>query len=524
MYEPGDILGGCRLLKECGSGAFGTVFLAENLTTRRKCALKILPKRGRQWRRELAALIAYQEKGRHENLLRLYHVDQTGDCIFYTMDAADSAGTEDDYVPDTLGSRLKRRGRLSPEELRPVLDELLDGLESLHGSGLLHRDIKPDNIFFVNGRAVLGDIGLVTEADGASFAGTRGFISPAVWKGERAYEARDDLYALGMTVYCALTGNAPRADAELPRSLTLSGCADLVRACNAVLDDASPVRSVAGLRAVLAKGGRTGASPRRRRHVACGIALAALLLAAAGAVFAVRRAAPKRKASVSAPPSVSAPRSPSVSAPVPEKSRELKIAELVAAMEREWRDDCRKRLREAREILVSPVNLGQGEGNMTFEERRRREEDRAARRAIEVQRRIDAEERRLPELKRFAELAVRYFGDVADGDAPEVRALLRHDAPVAEKIGNPAFLKAKYADHLIARSFGWPSRLYGKVEEFARYVDGLPPAERRLWRRRMFFSRLRETILHGAVLLRNAVTAGDEERRLSEMAGYLDNL
>ena len=47
MYEPGDILGGCRLLKECGSGAFGSVFLAENATTGQRVALKILPKGGK---------------------------------------------------------------------------------------------------------------------------------------------------------------------------------------------------------------------------------------------------------------------------------------------------------------------------------------------------------------------------------------------------------------------------------------------------------------------------------------------
>ena len=251
MYEPGDILGGCRLLKECGSGAFGTVFLAENVTTRRHFALKILPKAGRRCERELAALTAYQEKCRHTNLMRIYHVGQNDDCLFYTMDAADPLDPQGDYVPDTLGNRLRRQKRLDPAEIRTMFSELLDGLESLHGSGLLHRDIKPDNVLWVAGHAVLGDIGLVTEAEGASFAGTRGFISPAVWKGERSYSARDDLYGLAMTLYCALTGNEPKGNLELPLSLTFSGCADLIRAYNAVLDEEFAIGSVSDLRSVL---------------------------------------------------------------------------------------------------------------------------------------------------------------------------------------------------------------------------------------------------------------------------------
>ena len=504
MYEPGDIIGGCRLLRRCGEGAFGAVFLAENATTHRRCALKILPKTGRQWRRELAALVACQEKCRHDNLLRIHHVGQNDDCIFYTMDAADDLDPAGDYVPDTLGNRMRRRGRLAADELRPILGELLDGLEALHDAGLLHRDIKPDNVLFVGGRAVLGDVGLVTEADGASFAGTRGFISPAVWKGERGYEPRDDLYALGMTIYCALSGNEPRGDLELPRSLTFSGCSDLIRAYNAVLDDASPVRSVADLRRVLAEA-RPGGVPARIRYARYGIALAAV----AAAVVAVSVAA-RRAATPSAPPQTSG------------RSDAVRAAELAAAMEREWRACCRVREREAGGIVTSPLDISQGGGDPVGKNRAR-----AAERIRAVRQSFAEEERRIPELKRFAELAVRYFGDVADGDAPAVRALDRHDAAVRERIGDPGFLKGKYADVLIGRGLGWPTEFRGKVAEFAHYVDGLPPAERRLWRRRMVFVRLRGTILNGGSLLApggQGSSAAGLERELAAIAGYLDKL
>ena len=129
MYKAGDLLGDCRLLRQCGSGAFGAVFLAENVTTCQHVALKILPKTGRHCERELAALIAYQQKCRHANLMRIYHIGQNDNCIFYTMDAADPLDPDGDYVPDTLGNRLRQRKRLTPQGIRTMLHELLDGLD-----------------------------------------------------------------------------------------------------------------------------------------------------------------------------------------------------------------------------------------------------------------------------------------------------------------------------------------------------------------------------------------------------------
>ena len=289
MYKTGDTLGGCRLLQECGSGAFGTVFLAENETTHRHVALKILPKTGHRYEKELVALTVYQEKCSHAGLMRIYHVGQNDDCIFYTMDAADPLNPDGDYVPDTLGNRIRRKKRLEPEEIRTMLNELLDGLEILHNAGLLHRDIKPDNVLWVDGRAVLGDIGLVTASDHASFAGTRGFISPAVWKGERNYSEQDDLYALAMTLYCALTGNEPRGNLELPLSMTWSGCGDLIRAYNAVLDEDSQIHTVADFRTALLKRRNISSGKPRKWMLSAG---AVVLLGAVLAFFLLPKAEP----------------------------------------------------------------------------------------------------------------------------------------------------------------------------------------------------------------------------------------
>lgn len=295
MYEPGDIIGGYRLMKSCGRGAFGEVFLAENETTRQRFAVKILPMGRQGCENELAALMAYQEKCRYASLMRIYHIGRDEDCLFYVMDAADNLGGGE-YLPDTLGNRLRLKKRLAPETLRGMLDDLLNGLEVLHGAGLLHRDIKPDNILWVAGRAVLGDIGLVTEMDAASFAGTRGFISPAVWRGERKFAARDDIYALAVTLYCALTGNGPGEDWKLPLSLSFSGCGDLIRAYNAVLEDGSAVCSVADFRAVLRK--KTDKPVKTRRRISAAIWIVAAGIALCVALLTVpwkRAAAPTGK-------------------------------------------------------------------------------------------------------------------------------------------------------------------------------------------------------------------------------------
>ena len=152
-------LGIYRLLGKCGEGAYGEVFLAENTLTGGRFALKILD-RARETR-ELEGLIRCREC-RHENLIRIHHIDRTADGrLYYTMDAADNAAPPGaPYASDTLASRLSGSGALPVAEVKKLVASLLAGLDALHGSGLVHRDIKPENVLFVGGVPVLGDIGL----------------------------------------------------------------------------------------------------------------------------------------------------------------------------------------------------------------------------------------------------------------------------------------------------------------------------------------------------------------------------
>jgi len=289
-YQIGDCLDGYELLTECGHGAFGSVFLAKNRTLDQKCALKILYKNGRQYEKELEGLKTYQEKCRHANLMRVDHVGENDECIFYTMDAADNLHPGKDYLPDTLGNRLKEQSRLEPEKILTMIRELLNGLNVMHSTGILHRDIKPDNIFWVNGHAMLGDIGLISKNLDASMAGTPGYLSPRVWT-NRAYTPQDDLYALAMVMYCALNGNAPE-NYPIPGSMSLSDSAQQVmRIYNEVLNEKSNVKTVKDFQNLFQNHPKSG--NRKSFLVAAG---AVLIILVGGAFWFITQPRPKTAA------------------------------------------------------------------------------------------------------------------------------------------------------------------------------------------------------------------------------------
>ncbi len=229
-YEVGLELGGYHLDQCCGSGAYGTVFLASNLVTGKTFALKVIPMIGNSWERELKALIRYKDCV-HSNLLAIHHIARTDDAVYYVMDAADNLTPDEGcYTPKTLAHRINREQRIAADELRAIAGELLDAIDCLHRHGLIHRDIKPDNILWINGRAVLGDLGLLTGRDNVSIAGTFGFLPDEVIRGKRPAAESDDFYALGKVLYCALTGNAPGDFPDYPAELPFLENANLIAA------------------------------------------------------------------------------------------------------------------------------------------------------------------------------------------------------------------------------------------------------------------------------------------------------
>lgn len=213
------------LLKHCGSGAYGEVWLCRDVTGK-KLALKIIPKS--KVAGELKGIsILRQNAPNHPNLLPIYHAAENEEYFYYTMEPADNAaGDSDHYTPDTLANRIQAKGRLEAGEVIHVAEDILAGLTALHDAGMVHRDIKPANILFVHGRAVIADMGLVSvDTSSLSLAGTMGFIPPEVRSGSSSPAScgkNGDLYAFGMVLYCALTGNSPEDFPRLPEGVLSS--------------------------------------------------------------------------------------------------------------------------------------------------------------------------------------------------------------------------------------------------------------------------------------------------------------
>ena len=220
---------GMKVLASCGRGGFGEVCYCEEISGRR-VALKVVSKNtlGGEWQRELQGVRNYSRiTDEAPELLKIFHVEEDGECFWYTMEPADSADPEK-YVPDTLAGRLAA-GPLPPEELFPILSGIFRGVRAIHDAGFAHRDIKPENVIFVKGKPKLADIGLFSSLSTTvtQLAGSLEFIPPEARSGEafdssdRASRQRNDLYAFGKVVYCAVTGNEPQKFPNIPPEVSL---------------------------------------------------------------------------------------------------------------------------------------------------------------------------------------------------------------------------------------------------------------------------------------------------------------
>ena len=220
------------LIRHIATGGFGSVWLLRDPVLNRLEALKAVeraphPDPGKEQDKlsmELAGVQTYTGTiPTHPNLVTVHdalHVDGT---FLYFMEAADNvAADERSYQPDTLLHRLRKSrqaGETFPlETIRSLFLALLDGIEALHDKGICHRDIKLENVIFINGIPKLTDMGGVADPARSE---TSGFIAtPAYtprYRSTTAYDPIDhDLYALGIMLYCCLTGYAPERFPELP--------------------------------------------------------------------------------------------------------------------------------------------------------------------------------------------------------------------------------------------------------------------------------------------------------------------
>lgn len=214
---------GYRLIQRIGTGAFGEVWLAAELLTGERRAVKLVlkpstPLSSPDLPREIEGVRAYKRVSAGKpGLLQVETVGETPTCFYCVMELADPlppAPGDDPHVsrPRTLDAELQRRKRLPAHEALTIVKEVLSGLVELHDAGLVHFDVKPANVLFVNGQAKLADPGLVGSTSGRpNRSGTPGYLPP-----DAPSDLTTDLYAAGKLLYTMVTGIHPMQFPDLP--------------------------------------------------------------------------------------------------------------------------------------------------------------------------------------------------------------------------------------------------------------------------------------------------------------------
>jgi len=193
---------------ELGRGGMGIVLLARDVALDRLVAIKLLPETlaaDPEYRRRFLREARTAAGLSHPNIVPIHLVESHDELVFFVMGFVDG---------ESLRQRVERAGPLSPRLAMKLMQDVAYALGYAHQRGVIHRDIKPDNIMVEQGtdRALVTDFGIALGRDEASrgqgeVIGTARYMSPEQAVGE-AVDARSDLYALGATFYYAVTGKA----------------------------------------------------------------------------------------------------------------------------------------------------------------------------------------------------------------------------------------------------------------------------------------------------------------------------
>ena len=204
------LAGRYSLERELGRGGMGIVFLARDVALDRLVAIKLLPPAqaaSPDLRERFLREARTSAKLSHPNIVPIFAVEEVGDFVFFVMGYVDG---------ETAGNRVRRRGPLAPPAAARLLQEVAWALAYAHLRGVVHRDIKPDNILVEQdtGRALVTDFGIAHAGQPTGLTGvgeilgTAQYMSPEQACGEPV-DGRSDLYSLGIVGFYALSGTLP---------------------------------------------------------------------------------------------------------------------------------------------------------------------------------------------------------------------------------------------------------------------------------------------------------------------------
>jgi eukaryotic-like serine/threonine-protein kinase len=210
---------------EIGRGGNGIVYKARDVRLKRDVAVKLLPPE-LAYRAEIRTRFLQEAQTAaqlsHPNIVPIYTVDERDGLVYFVMGFVDG---------ESLGGRLRAQGPMTADESKRILREVGQALAYAHARGVIHRDIKPDNILLgTDGRAMVTDFGIARAIDESTGGGTRltatgmaigtpAYMSPEQCAGDRTIDGRSDLYSLGVVAYQMLSGLPPFTGSSTPALL-----------------------------------------------------------------------------------------------------------------------------------------------------------------------------------------------------------------------------------------------------------------------------------------------------------------
>ncbi len=223
-------LGRYQIVSKLGSGAMGMVYLGWDPKLKREVALKTIriasgidPDERRKLTRSLINEGVHSAQLMHPNIVTVFDSAGNDEVAFIAMQLIDG---------ESLEERLRRAGKLMPDQVMQIADSVLAGLSEAHAAGIIHRDIKPGNVL-INRRGVVKvtDFGIASTVQMGRqkknvIMGTPGYIAPECYRAE-GYSAKTDLFAVGVLIVECLTGRQVFAGRSTQQIMTRTQAKDV---------------------------------------------------------------------------------------------------------------------------------------------------------------------------------------------------------------------------------------------------------------------------------------------------------